>query len=119
MELVAKGMSTKEIAAQLGINPMSVYYHIKGRTNKRTQPAPVQTLESISQEEKDLLAQLERLTQKKNQLIEAKRLKLVPCWQDREERGILISKESNKLALSIADCHELVGKLTDMLTSPN
>jgi hypothetical protein len=73
------------------------------------------TLETISEKRKALEAQLKALQEQEQKLIEAKALKLTPCY---DGMGVLIKKEGNQMALLLEDAQELVEKLTDLLTKP-
>ena len=72
------------------------------------------TLDSIAEKKKQLEAELLKLHEQEQRLIDLKSLKIVRCW---EGKGILISKEGGSVALSIDDCEELVIRIDDMLKS--
>jgi len=112
-ELFTRRLTRKEIAEQLNISYQSVCAHLRDDKPKKFSP-PVVTLESIADKEKRLEAELQKVKQEKQRLIDLKALKVVPCW---EGKGILISKEGSQLALSLNDCKDLMNKLEDILTS--
>ena len=67
------------------------------------------TLGSISEKRKALEAQLAALQAEEQKLIEAKQIKLLPCW---EGKGVLIQQEQSRMGFQIADIPELISKLT-------
>jgi hypothetical protein len=71
------------------------------------------SLDAIATKKKLLEAQLKALQEQR--LIEAKALKLIPCF---DGKGVLIKKEGNQMAPLLEDAQELVEKLTDFLTKP-
>ncbi len=78
------------------------------------QPKPV-TLDAVSEQRRQLEAQLASLTVKENALREAQRIKAVFCW---DGKGVLISKESNRVGIPLEDVPELIQILTDLVTQP-
>jgi len=112
-ELFNRGVTRTQIAEQLNISYQSVCAHLREDKSKESSP-PVVTLENLAVKEKQLEAELQRVQQERQRLIELRALKVVLCW---EGKGILISKEGDRLALSLDDCTDLVTKLEEILTS--
>jgi hypothetical protein len=111
------GLSYKEIAARLDV----AYFNLKpwfsnseliAKYEKTKVP---KTVEEFNSEEKRLEKQLDEIRAKKQATIEAKRLKLSPCW---DGKGVLIKKEGNQFALLLADAEDLVLQLGDYLDRP-
>jgi hypothetical protein len=120
LNLKRQGLSVSEIARQTGIVYQTAYSYCvdAGLHVPRPQPRPASssikpamTVESLSTEERELQAKLEDIKRKKEQLIEAKALKIGPYFG-----GVRIEKEGNILALSFAEGQDLVEKLIDYLS---
>jgi hypothetical protein len=57
---------------------------------------------------------LKALEEQEQRLIEAKALKLIPCF---EGKGVLIKKEGSQIGLHLEDARELVEKLSEYLAA--
>jgi hypothetical protein len=116
LELFRAGKDRQQIAQEVGCSYQTVCYTLRGFNDNSVKKAgntpSLSTLEQIAERKKTLLAELERVTQTEQQLMQRKALKLLPCWNG---TGILIEKEGNQLALALPDCKELVEKLAVML----
>jgi hypothetical protein len=118
LDLYTAGKKRNQIAAEMGCTYQTVCAVLRrfddpAKAAGRTQRIQgVSTLDEVAEAKKNLIAELERLTQTERQLIERKALKLLSCWNG---AGILIEKEGNRLALALPDCKELVEKLAAML----
>jgi len=120
LELKRQGLSINKIAKQIGVAYQTAYgycvdarLHVRTPSGTRPSIKPALTVESLSAEERELQARLDEIQRKRQQLIEAKALKIGPCSQ-----GVCISKEGNVLALSLADAEQLIERLSDYLTAP-
>ena len=124
LDLKRQGLSINKIARQTGVAYQTAYHHCINAglhvptslgTSSGTRPSikPALTVESLSAEERELQTRLDEIQRKRQQLIEAKALKIGPCSQ-----GIRIEKEGNILTLSFADAEQLIEKLSDYLTAP-
>jgi hypothetical protein len=108
-----QSMALREISEKTGIKEMTIrnwFSHDATMTGSKAL-----SVDSIEEQEKMLKAQLASLERQKQVLIEAKALKLSPCW---DGKGILISKEGERMGLKLEDARELVSKLEKYLTSP-
>ncbi len=124
LDLKRQGLGFSEIARQTGVVYQTAYKYCvdAGLHVPLPQPRsasssikPAMTVESLSTEERELQAKLEDIKRKKEQLIEAKALKIGPWFGN---QGVRIEKEGNVLALSLADAEQLIEKLSDYLTAP-
>ncbi len=120
LALKRQGLSITEIARRTGVVYQTAYgycvnagLHIPTSSGTRPSIKPALTVESLSREEQELQAKLHDIQRKRQQLIEAKALKIGSCSQ-----GVRIEKEGNILALSFADAEQLIEKLSDYLTAP-
>ncbi len=126
------GLSRAQLAAKicgpLGISEVNAYQFLRSHEEQlsaRGLPIDAQygrrhrristSLETISQKRSTLEAQLAALNREEQRLIEAKALKLTPCW---EGNGVLIQKEGSSLGLTLDDAKELAEKLMEYLTHP-
>jgi hypothetical protein len=124
--LFKQGLSFNAISEQTGIP----YYHVynfcvalglhQPKTNPRISEGlranhsnPVVSIEALASEEEALQAKLRQVQTKKQQLIEAKMLRIGP----HNGSGVVIRKEGNVLALSFSDAQELVERLIDYLSN--
>jgi predicted transcriptional regulator len=121
-KLKRQGMPLTEIAEQTGVPYQTVRniclsagLHTVGQA-RGTEIKAASTVESLSQQEQALEAQLRELQAKKQRLIEENALKLVPCF---DGKGVVIKKQIQTLSLSFADAEELVEKLVDYLSEHN
>jgi transposase-like protein len=116
LDLYTAGKNRHQIADEIDCNYQTVCTVLKsfdGDPVKRAaKRQSLSTLDDVAEQKKALLAQLEKLSQTEQQIIERKALKLLLCW---EGQGILIEKEGNRFALALPDCQELVEKLAAML----
>ena len=80
---------------------------------ERSEIKAASTVESLSQQEQALEAQLRELQAKRQRLIEENALKISPCF---DGKGVLIKKHVQTLSLSFADAEELVEQLVDYLS---
>jgi len=123
LALKRQGLSISEIATRTGVAYQTAYGHCVGAglhvpTPSGTRPSSIKsamTVESLSEEERELQVKLQDVQRKKQQLIEAKTLKIGPCFNG---QGVRISREGNVLALSFGDAEQLIEKLSDYLTAP-
>jgi len=109
--------SAKLFAARFNISETAGYqavYNYNHSVSSQVAAAP-KSLDAIAAKKKSLEAQLKALQEQEQRLIEAKALKLIPCY---DGKGVLIKKEGNQMALLLEDAQELVEKLTDFLTQP-
>jgi hypothetical protein len=107
-----QGLTARAISAALGISLDVVYSDFTALNGAKTKP-PI-TVDSLVQQKKAIEAQIEALRLQEAAMIEAKRLKLVPCFHN---EGVLITKEGEKMGLRIDDAFELVDRLTEYLTA--
>ncbi len=122
-KLKLQGVSLPKIAEQTGVPYQTVRnwcvdagLHTVTVQKARGEIKAASTVESLSQEEQALEAQLRELQAKKQRLIEESALKLVPCF---DGTGVVIKKQIQTLSLSFADANELVEKLMDYLSEHN
>ncbi|HXY08020.1 MAG TPA: hypothetical protein VEI52_09230 [Terriglobales bacterium] len=73
-----------------------------------------QSLDAIATKKKLLETQLKALQEQEKRLIEAKALKLIPCF---DSKGVLIKKEGSQIGLHLDDARELVEKLIEYLAA--
>jgi hypothetical protein len=109
--------SAKLFAARFNISEAAGYqavYNYNHSVDSQV-PAVPKSLDAIATKKKSLEAQLKALQEQEQRLIEAKALKLIPCY---DGKGVLIKKEGSQMALLLEDAQELVEKLTDFLTKP-
>jgi hypothetical protein len=109
-----QGFSHKQIADNLETNPANISNwfrdpELKAKYEKSKVPTSIEQFES---EEEKLERQLADLRAKKEAAIEAKKWKLVPCW---EGKGVLLKKESNQMGVLLSDAEELIVVLDDYL----
>lgn len=109
--LKAQGLSAKEIAAKLNIATTRVYNYLSN-ANKRAVVVPI-TLDSIAQKKRDLQIQLDSLQKEETRLVELTALKVQPCY---EGKGLLITKEGNRVALYMPDVKILIEKLMEFVS---
>lgn len=109
LQLFAQGVSINEIAKRLNRSYPTVWGHIK---NNQSHTRSTDDVATLSAEERELEEKLERLRQKKQQLIEARRLKVATLVGG----TISIRKELQILTLCREDCFELHSKLEEILT---
>ncbi|SRR5258708_732006 len=119
-KLKRQGMSFPQIEKQTGV-PYQTVRNICIEAGlhfvaERTEIKAVPTVESISQQQQALEAQLRELQAKKQRLIEENALKISPCF---DGKGVVIKKHIQTLSLSFADANELVEKLVDYLSEHN
>jgi transposase-like protein len=126
--MLEKGMSVKQIAAELGITAKSVYYHVRKLNGAAPNPrkadslkatASVTTLsynlEALAQEEKELAEKLAAVQAQRQRLIEFRTLKV--CVNG-GGRSLHIQKEGEHMDLPAADIAELIEKLEEIVTAP-
>jgi hypothetical protein len=105
------------LSTQFGTNDSAaygwIYSYLHPVSGAATRPAV--TLDAIALKKKFYEDQLKALAKEEQKLIDAKALKLIPCY---DGKGVLIKKEGNQMALLLEDAQELVEKLTDFLTQP-
>jgi len=123
-----EGRGAKEIAAMVACVTQKVYYHIRkangGPLTGRKQSGsgiPSTDLVSIQTEEQRLEAQLNALRAKKQQIIDAKKLKVK--WYTNNGsvapgKVIQIAKEGEHMIITLETANELVSKLEELLTTP-
>ena len=111
-KLLNEAKSTSEIAKLLSITEAAVQYHkrkIEGTLVPRN--VEVITIESISEREKQLTAQLASLQQQKAELIEAKKVKVAKQL----DGMIVISQQAQRIQLSPDDALEAHINLGEVL----
>jgi hypothetical protein len=126
------GLSRTQLATKLsgqsGISQETAYQFLRNNEEQlstrvlpsdayhgRRQTRIPTTLERVAEKRLALEAQLTALKKEEQRLIEARSLKLTPCW---EGNGILIQKEGSSLGLLLDDAKELAEKLMEYLTNP-
>jgi transposase len=113
-KLHAQGIKIVAVAERLGVSGPTVSYWLAnpGLKAKYEKTKTPQSIEEFDSEEKKLERQLAEIRSKKQEAIEAKQFKFLPCW---EGKGVLIKKEGNHVAFTLADAEELVILLDDYL----
>jgi transposase-like protein len=115
VNLRAKGLTFAEIADQLDVGGESGGGNLIAKWVRdgalRPIPAPA-TVKQFETEEQILEKKLAEIRAKKQAAIEAKQWKLTPCW---DGKGVLLSKEGNKLGVLLEDAEELIILLDDYL----
>ena len=114
MKLFNSGKERQRIAEEVGCSYQTVCITLR-ESNGPKETVKVEqfsTPEEFAEAKKTLLAQLQKLEQGEQQLIQRKALKLLPCQNG---EAILIEKEGNRLALALPDCRELVEKMSALL----
>jgi hypothetical protein len=66
------------------------------------------TVESLETEEEQLRQRIAEIEQRKADLLKAKEFRLVPCY---EGKGVLISKEGERMGVMLADVPDLIKRL--------
>lgn len=119
-ELHKAGMSSREIAERLGATPNQIYYALQkvGLSNVHTKIASVD-LESIQTEEERLEAQLNALRLKKQQMLDAKKLKVE--WYTNNGsvqpgKAVSIRKEGEHFNCTVETAKELITALEELVT---
>jgi hypothetical protein len=117
-----QSVPVNQIAHRLGVSLPTIYNDLRSldggssyiRSSSPVRPSTTfRDLDAVVQKRRDLEAQLFRLQQEEQRLIEMKALKIMPCW---EGRGVLIQKGNERMALSPEDAKELAEKLMDYVT---
>jgi hypothetical protein len=113
-KLQAQKMKIAVIAEKLGISYPTASNWLGDPALKAKYEASLvpKSLEDFQSEEQKLERQLADIRSKKAAAIEAKQFKFLPCW---EGKGVLIKKEGNHVAFTLADAEELVIRLDDYL----
>jgi Transposase len=109
-----QGFTHKQIAHKLETSPANISNwfrdaDLKAKYEKSKVPTSIEQFES---EEQKLERQLADLRAKKQAAIEAKRWKLMPCW---DGRGVLLKKDANQMGVLLEDAEELIVVLDDYL----
>jgi transposase len=116
-KLHAQGIKIVAVAERLGVSGPTVSNWLanpglKAQYEKTKTP---RSIEEFDSEEKKLERQLAEIRSKKQEAIEAKQFKFLPCW---DGKGVLIKKEANQMALLLADAEDLALQLGDYLDRP-
>lgn len=109
-----QGFTHKQIADKLETSTANISNwfrdpDLKAKYEKSKVPTSIEQFES---EEQKLERQLADIRTKKQVAIEAKRWKLVPCW---DGKGVLLKKEGNQIGVLLEDAEELIVVLDDYL----
>ena len=109
-----EGFPNKQIAEKLetSVANISNWFRdpdLKAKYDKSKVPTSIEQFES---EEQKLERQLADIRAKKQTAIDAKKWKLVPCW---EGKGVLLKKEGNQMGVLLEDAEELIILLDDYL----
>lgn len=114
LQLRDQGFTQRQIADKLETSTTNIsnWFHdadLKAKYEKSKVPTSIEQFES---EEQKLERQLADVRAKKQAAIEAKKWKLVPCW---DGKGVLLKKEGNHMAVLLEDAEELIIVLDDYL----
>ena len=114
-----EGLSCADLARRYKVTDAAISYHLHPdrlpKTGRPPAPRVSLSLSSIENKKAELQLELQRLEAEETRLRELKALKVAFCW---DGSGIVIEKETNKLALPISDAQTLIDKITELLTQP-
>lgn len=114
-----EGLSCADLARRYKVTDAAISYHLHPdrlpKIGRSPAPRVSVSLSSIESKKAELQRELQRLETEEARLLELKALKVAFCW---DGRGVVIEKETNKLALPISDAQTLVDKITELLTQP-
>jgi hypothetical protein len=120
LQIEKPGLSVAELAklfaARFNISEAAGYqavYNYNHSVVSKVAAVP-QNLDAIAAKKKLLETQLKALQEQEQRLIEAKALKLIPCY---DGKGMLIKKEGSQIGLYLDDARELVEKLIEYLAA--
>jgi len=109
-----QGLTHNQIAEKLETSTTNISNwfrdaDLKAKYEKSKVPTSIEQFES---EEQKLERQLAEVRAKKQAAIDAKKWKLVPCW---DGKGVLLKKEGNQIGVLLEDAEELIVVLDDYL----
>lgn len=114
-----EGLSCSDLARRYKVTVAAISYHLHPdrlpRVGRPPAPRVFLSLPTIEGKKAELQRELQRLEAEEARLRELKAVKVAFCW---DGSGVVIEKETNKLALPISDAQTLIDKLTELLTQP-